>query len=167
MSVIESNIPDSVKVGDFTCLGKDTVIGEGTRISSHCNIYSATIGERCVIGSMVEIQKNAVIGNDCRISSHSFVCSNVIIGNNVFVAHSVNFTNDLFENGEVHFDSNDWATTIINDDVKIGSGSVILPVKIGRGAVIGAGSVVTSDIPEYAVAYGNPARVKYFLKDKK
>ncbi len=166
MSVIRSNYPLSVKIGDFCNVQRDCEIGERTVICSHVNMYGCKVGTDSVIGAFVELQRDCIIGNNTHVSSHSFVCSNVTIGNDVFVGHAVNFTNDKFENGEVHYDKKDWQNTIVEDEVKIGSNSTILPVKLGKGCVIGAGSVVTTDIPEYCVAYGNPAKVKYCLKDK-
>lgn len=158
MSIIQSDYPMSVKMGEFCTVQKGVEIGEDTRICNYVNLYGCKIGERCMIGTFVEIQRGAVIGNDTKISSHSFVCSKVTIGDNCFIAHGVNFTNDWFDNGDVHFDEKDWKRTIVEDNVLIGSGATILPVKIGHHAVIGAGAVVTKDVLPYTIVVGNPAK---------
>ena len=109
------------------------------------------------IGPFVEIQKDVVIGTNTRISSHSFICSNVEIGSDCFIAHGVMFINDKFD-----APLEDWVSkkTIIGNNVRVGSNATILPVNIGDGAIIGAGAVVTKDIPINAIVYGNPAKIK-------
>jgi acetyltransferase-like isoleucine patch superfamily enzyme len=134
------------------------------------NLYGCSIGENTGIGAFVELQKNVVVGANCKISSHSFLCEGVVIEDGVFIGHSVVFTNDRFPravnpDGSMQTEK-DWTVipTRVCAQASIGSGSVILPgVTIGRKAVIGAGSVVTMDIPENAVAFGNPARVQRML----
>lgn len=132
-------------------------IGTNTTISHFTNLYGCELGDNVFIGPFVEIQRNCFIGNDTRISSHSFICEGVTIGTNCFVAHGVMFTNDKFTE-----EKDEWVLrkTVIGDNVRIGSNSTILPVKIGNNCIIGAGSVVTKDIPDGSTVYGNPAKIK-------
>ncbi len=138
---------------------KDCKIGINTKLWSMINLYGCTIGDNCMIGNFVEIQKDVVIGNDTKIQSHSFICSLVTIGNNCFISHGVMFVNDKYAPSG----GKGWKQTIIGDSVMIGTNSTLLPVTIGEGAIIGAGSVVTKDIPENTVWSGNPAR---YMRDK-
>ena len=136
---------------------KNCKIHQSATISPFTNLYGCEIGEKCFIGPFVEIQKGVKIGKGTRISSHSFICEGVEIGENCFIAHGVMFTNDKYtENRE------DWVLrkTIIGDNVRIGSNSTILPVSIGADSIIGAGSVVTKNIPRLSMAYGVPAKRK-------
>ena len=119
-----------------------------------CNIYTDEIGEGTIIGPFVEIQKGAKIGKRCKIQSHTFICDGVEIGDDCFIGHGVMFTNDLYP---VVLGIWELKETKIGNRVSIGSGSVILPVNIGEGALIGAGSVVTKDIPPFKTVKGNPA----------
>ena len=121
-----------------------------------CNLYGCTIGAFSTVGPFVEIQRRVTIGKFCKISSHAFICDGVTIGNRVFVGHGVMFTNDLYPGITGPFVK---VSTIVEDDATIGSGATILPVTIGRGAIVGAGAVVTEDVPAYAIVAGNPARV--------
>lgn len=131
------------------------VKGNNVKISPLTNLYGCTIDDNVFIGPFVEIQNNVTIGNGTRISSHSFICSGVSIGNNCFIAHGVMFTNDKFTE-----DRNNWVerSTIVGNNVRIGSNATILPVKIGHNVVIGAGAVVTKDIPDNTTVKGNPAK---------
>lgn len=138
---------------------KDCKIGEGTKVWEPVNLYGCTIGKNCKIGAFVEIQDNVVIGKDVIISSHSFVCSLVTVGNGAFLGHGVKTINDLFPPSYRRTGRKDgWKSTTIEENVVIGSGSVLFPVTIGRGAIIGAGSVVTKDCEPGWIYVGNPAR---------
>ena len=134
-------------------------LGENVTIVEPSNLYDCTIGDRSFVGPFVEIQSDAFIGKDCRIQSHSFICSLVKIGDHCFIGHSVTFTNDLFKEGLPSANVKDWLSTKIEEQVSIGSGSTILPVRIVTGCVIGAGSVVTKDLTVKGVYAGNPARL--------
>ena len=141
-------------------------LGQGTKVYSFTNLYGCEIGDDTKIGTFVEIQKGAKIGSRCKISSHSFVCEGVTIEDGVFVGHGVMFTNDLFpratnRDGSLQTDA-DWkcVKTLVKRGASIGSGATLLcGITIGERAMIGAGSVVTKDVPADAVVVGNPARV--------
>jgi acetyltransferase-like isoleucine patch superfamily enzyme len=130
------------------------------------NLYGCTIGDGTKIGTFVEIQKNVSVGSRCKISSHSFLCEGVIIEDEVFIGHGVMFTNDLYpratnEEGSLKTDA-DWQVvqTRVKRCASIGSNATILPgVTIGEKAIVGAGAVVTRDVPDHAIVVGVPARV--------
>ncbi len=149
-------IKDDVKVG------KETIIYHPELV----NLYGCTIGDYTKIGSFVEIQKNAIIGNCCKISSHSFVCEGVTIEDEVFVGHGVMFCNDRYPRATVKGklqDERDWKVipTLVKQGASIGSGSVILcGLTIGKNAMVGAGSVVTENVPDNAKVFGVPAKIK-------
>ena len=130
-------------------------IGKNVSINNPVNMYGCSVEDNCKIGPFVEIQKGVKIGTDTTVSSHSFICSDVSIGNSVFIGHGVMFINDKFDSPTIK----DWVSksTKIGDGVRIGSNATILPVSIGENSIIGAGSVVTKDIPPNSVVYGNPA----------
>ena len=131
------------------------MLGKGTKIIQPVNLYGCNIGNDCFVGPFVEIQERSTIGNNTRVSSHSFICSGVAIGNNCFIGHGVMFTNDKFTE-----DKDNWVEreTIIGNNVRIGSNATILPVNIGDNVIIGAGAVVTKDIPANTIVKGNPAK---------
>jgi acetyltransferase-like isoleucine patch superfamily enzyme len=134
---------------------KNVKLGENVTISHFTNLYGCELGDNVFVGPFVEIQSNVKVGKNSRISSHSFLCSGVEVGEDCFIAHGVMFTNDKFTERR-----EDWIErkTVIGNNVRIGSNATILPVTIGEGAVIGAGSVVTKDVPAGAVVKGNPAK---------
>lgn len=120
------------------------------------NLYGCEISDNCLIGPFVEIQNDVKIGAKSRIQSHSFICSKVRIGNNVFIGHGVIFINDRYP---VRKNPKDWEEIIIENNVVIGSNATILPCKIGENALIGAGAVVTKDVPGNKIVVGNPAKI--------
>ena len=120
------------------------------------NLYGCSLGDECFVGPFVEIQEGVKIGAKSRIQSHTFICTGVVIGKNVFVGHGVMFINDRYP---VQRDKRKWEKTIVEDGAVIGNNATILPCRIGKNAVVGAGAVVTRDVPPNKVVVGNPARV--------
>lgn len=120
------------------------------------NLYGCEIDGGCFIGPFVEIQENVKIGARSRIQSHSFICSKVKIGIGVFIAHGVVFTNDKYP---VHKNPNDWEETIVEDGAVIGNNATILPCRIGKNALVGAGAVVIRSVPSNKIVAGNPAKI--------
>ncbi len=138
---------------------REVQVGRGTVIWNFVNLYECIIGEDCKVGAFVEITRGVSIGNRCRIQSHTFICDRVTVGNDCFIGHGVMFTNDTFRHGRPAESSDLWEETVVENQVSIGSNAAILPVRIGRGSVIGAGSIVTRDVPPWSVVAGNPAEV--------
>ena len=133
--------------------------GERVTLVEPVNLYGCSIGEDTFIGPFTEIQRNVVIGKRCKVQSHSFICELVTIGNDCFVGHGVMFVNDLFSLGRpAQGDKTLWKTTLVGNNVSIGSNATILPVSICDNVVIGAGAVVTKSISKPGVYAGNPAR---------
>ena len=143
---------------------KDCQIGENVKIIEPVNLYGCTIGNNCFIGPFVEIQKNAFIGDNTRVQSHCFICDGVTIGKHCFISHGTMFTNDIFIDSP-NFENWIKRETTIGNDVRIGSNTTILPVKIGDKSTIGAGAVVTKDFPANCVIAGNPAKILRKLED--
>lgn len=124
-------------------------------IVSPVNLYGCTVGADCLVGPFTEIQTGAVIGDRTRVQSHTFICELVTIEEDCFISHGVMFTNDRMPPQP----REKWEPTLVKRKAMIGTGAVLLPVTIGEGAVVGAGAVVTKDVPDYTVVAGNPARV--------
>jgi len=153
-------------MNEYVCIAPTVKLGKNVKLSKFINLYGCEIGDETKIGAFVEIQKNASVGKHCKISSHTFVCEGVTIEDNVFVGHNVAFINDSYPrsttaDGQLQTEA-DWKVekTLVKKGASIGSGCTILAnVTIGENAIIGAGSVVTRDVPPNSIAYGNPARV--------
>src|ERR1700730_17743407 len=153
-------------MSDYACITPDVKLGEGVKLSKFINLYGCEIGDNTKIGAFVEIQKNARIGRNCKISSHTFICEGVTIEDNSFIGHSVTFVNDSYprataSGGQLQTEK-DWKVekTLGKKGASIGSGATILAkVVIGENAIVGAGSVVTTDVPANAIVAGNPAKV--------
>ncbi|HBG46044.1 MAG TPA: N-acetyltransferase [Deltaproteobacteria bacterium] len=158
---------------DFNRIAHDVRLGAGVKLSGFINLYGCTIGENTKIGAFVEIQKNATIGKNCKISSHSFICEGVKLEDNVFIGHNVTFINDAYPrataaDGRLQNEA-DWRveTTLVKTGASIGSGATILSkVTIGENAIVGAGSIVTRDVPPDTIVAGNPAKILRSMKDE-
>ena len=137
-------------------------LGSNCKIYHFANLYRCKIGNNCKIGSYVEIQENTVIGNNVTISSHSFICSLVEIEDDVFISHGVMTVNDLYPPSFKKTGRHEWKKTIIKKGATIGTSVTLLPVTIGENSIIGAGSVVTKDVPRNTIYVGNPAK---YLRD--
>jgi len=152
-------------VSDYRCIAPDVKLGEGVKLSQFVNLYGCEVGDHTKIGAFVEIQKNARVGRSCKISSHTFICEGVTIEDEVFVGHGVTFINDSYPratnpDGRLQTEQ-DWRveTTLVKRGASIGSGVTILAnVTIGEKAIVGAGSVVTRNVPADTIVAGNPAR---------
>ncbi|HET6840948.1 MAG TPA: acyltransferase [Candidatus Angelobacter sp.] len=151
---------------EFCRISADVKLGKNVACYGFVNLYGCTIGDNSRIGTFVEIQKNAHIGSNVKVSSHSFICEGVVIEDNVFIGHNVSFINDKYpratnEDGTPQSQA-DW--TVVPTRVKRGasigtSATILCGVTIGENAIVGAGSVVTHDVPDGATVAGNPARL--------
>jgi acetyltransferase-like isoleucine patch superfamily enzyme len=151
--------------GMFQRIAPDVKLGSGVKIFAFTNLYGCEVGDDTKVGTFVEIQKRARIGKRCKISSHTFICEGVTIEDEVFVGHNVTFINDLYPRattgGQLQTEA-DWEChpTLVKRGASIGSSCTLLcGVTIGENAIIGAGSVVTKDVPANTVVAGNPARI--------
>jgi acetyltransferase-like isoleucine patch superfamily enzyme len=157
-------------MNEFVSIAPDVKLGKDVKLSKFINMYGCQVGDNTKIGAFVEIQKNATVGKNCKISSHTFVCEGVVIEDEVFIGHNVAFINDSYPrataaDGALQTEQ-DWKVepTVVKKRASIGSGSTILSkVTIGENALVGAGSVVTKDVPANAVVAGNPAKILRYL----
>jgi acetyltransferase-like isoleucine patch superfamily enzyme len=156
--------------GEFLSIAPDVKLGNNVKLSRFINLYGCQVGDETKIGAFVEIQKNASVGKRCKISSHTFICEGVQIEDGVFVGHGVTFINDSYPRatnplGELQTES-DWKVerTVVKKGASIGSGATLLSgIIIGENAIVGAGSVVTKDVPPNAIVAGNPAKVFRYI----
>jgi acetyltransferase-like isoleucine patch superfamily enzyme len=155
------------------CIAPDVKVGHNVTFSQFINLYGCEVGDETKIGAFVEIQKNAKVGSRCKISSHTFICEGVTIEDEVFVGHNVTFVNDSFPRATsragVLQTEQDWKVevTLVKRGASIGSGATILAnVVIGENALIGAGCVVTRDVPANTIVTGNPGRVVRYIESR-
>lgn len=156
----------------WNCIADDVKLGTDVRLARFINLYGCEIGDGTKIGAFVEIQKNARVGKRCKISSHTFICEGVVIEDNVFIGHGVMFTNDIYPRATAADGNlqtkNDWKLqpTVVGRGASVGSGATLLcNLRIGENAIVGAGSVVTKDVPPQAIVAGNPARVLRYIQE--
>ena len=141
-------------------INDDVVFGSNIVIVKPVNLYGCSIGDNCLIGPFVEIQKGVVVGEYTKVESHTFICELVTIGHHCFIGHGVMFINDVFQDGApARRNKEKWRRTVVGNYVSIGSNATLLPVIICDNAIIGAGAVVTKDIVKPGIYIGNPARL--------
>ncbi len=159
-------------MNSYNCIAESVKLGKDVKLSQFINLYGCEIGDETKIGAFVEIQRNATIGKRCKISSHTFICEGVVIEDNVFIGHGVMFTNDSYprataRGGSLQTEA-DWKVepTVIRKGASVGSGATILcNLSVGENAIVGAGSVVTKDVPANAIVAGNPAKVLRYIEE--
>lgn len=155
-------------------IASDVELGKNVKVCDFVNLYGCQIGDNSKIGTFVEIQKGSKIGKNCKISSHTFICEGVVIEDNVFVGHNVTFINDAYprattDQGNLQTED-DWicVPTHVRKGASIGSSATLLcGITVGSNAIIGAGSVVTKDVPEDTIVAGNPAKVIRKINDER
>jgi acetyltransferase-like isoleucine patch superfamily enzyme len=151
----DCEIGDGTAIAPFAALD-DCVFGRDCRVWQFVNCYGARFGDEVMLGAFVEVQSDVVVGDRTRIQSHAFVPSLTSIGDDVFVSHGAKFVNDVYPPSG---DEDLWEETVIGDGAVIGTNATLLPVEIGENALVGAGSVVTDDVPPDAIVAGNPAEI--------
>ncbi|HEV2397901.1 MAG TPA: acyltransferase [Candidatus Sulfotelmatobacter sp.] len=152
-------------MNEYVCVAPTVKLGRDVKLSKFINLYGCEIGDETKIGAFVEVQKNAFVGKRCKISSHTFICEGVTIEDNVFIGHGVTFINDIYPraatgSGQLQTEA-DWKVerTVVKKGASIGSGATILAnLSIGENAIVGAGAVVTKDVPANTIVAGNPAK---------
>src|SRR6202023_1683413 len=164
----------SNQLPDYRRIAPDVKLGRNVRIYAFVNLYGCEIGDETRIGTFVEIQKGALIGDNCKISSHTFICEGVTIESGVFVGHGVTFINDRYplatnSAGQLQTEA-DWdcQKTVVKRGASIGSGATLLGgITVGENAIVGAGSVVTKDVPANAIVAGNPAKLLRYVDESR
>jgi acetyltransferase-like isoleucine patch superfamily enzyme len=153
----------------YVSIAPDVKLGQDVKLSKFVNLYGCEVGDESKIGAFVEIQKNATVGKRCKISSHTFICEGVTIEDNVFIGHGVMFINDMFPRattgGQLQTEA-DWKVerTVIKKGASLGTGVTVLAnVTVGENAIVGAGSVVTKDVPANSIVVGNPAKLVRYI----
>ena len=158
---------------NYLCIADDVKLGKNVKLSKFLNLYGCAIGDNTKIGAFVEIQKNATVGKNCKISSHTFICEGVTIEDDVFIGHNVTFINDTYPrattpDGKLQTEA-DWGVepTLVKKGASVGSSCTILAnVTIGENAILGAGSVITENVPPNTIVAGNPAKILRRIKEE-
>lgn len=162
LNIVEnSTLGEGTEVAEFTVV-HDSEFGDDCTVWRFCNIYGAEVGDDCMVGSLVEIQEDVVIGDGCRVQSHAFLCSLVELKEEVFVSHGVKFVNDVYPPSG---DPEEWEETVVGEGASVGTNATLLPVEVGEDALVGAGAVVTEDVPDGAIVAGNPAEVVGYVDE--